>query len=102
MAMSKSKIILEEVLSSAEEELKEKGYFEISKWELMRKYLLGLNLLYAIFNMLELEFKSRGYEVKKEGNVLKVWDKTKIEDIKKLEELKKKTEELKGRIEKNE
>jgi hypothetical protein len=99
MAMSKSKIVLEEVLNSAERELKEKGYFEISKWELMRKYLLGLNLLYAIFNMLELEFKSRGYEVKKEGNVLKVWDKAKLGDLKTFEEVKKKIEELKGKFE---
>jgi len=98
--MSKSKIVLEEVLNSAEKELKEKGYFEISKWELMRKYLLGLNLLYAIFNMLELEFKSRGYEVKKEGNVLIVWDKTKIGDPKTYEEAKKITEELKEKLEK--
>ncbi len=101
MAVSKSKIVLEEVLSSAEKELKEKGYFEIQKWELMNKYSLGLNLLYAIWNILEVELKNRGYEVKKEGNVLKVWDKTKIEDVKKLEEVRKTFEELKERIEKH-
>jgi len=100
MGASKSKIVLEEVLNTAEKELKEKGYFEIQKWELMSKYLLGLNLLYAIWNVLEVELKNRGYEVQKEGNVLKVWDKAKIGDPKVVEEAKKKLEELKEKFEK--